>query len=623
MGLISTNISDLEITCLKNMRWRCRTDLFFLCSILGFKDVTEKVHGSIVNSLPKFKLPPKDQADKIDIIRPGYVEYIPWYRPEDLPGKHRILLLHSRGSLKTTINAVAHNIQFIINFPESSQLIFQSTSEKSKEIMRQIKEAFQFNETFRQIFPDLVPQQSIRDWGNKSSFTAPSEEIRARRIEKYKLRPSKESTVVAISIDEGTAGKHVDLVTYSDIVEPTNVRTENQLADVIHAFRMSHNLLVSPKSLIKVEGTRYHYADLYGNLITSWMGDDGIKTSTTDYYRKTWTIHVRGAWEKDYSLLGKDYIPKYTPDELELPEKIVDGKFVSYWPERFTVEDLEQEREDDPMIFATQKLNDPRKASDKMIFPLDQGLWIEREDFRKIPIYEHTVTVDTAEKTGEKNDYSVVCVCAWDGDGRCYLHDVRVGKYEPSELLDHIFDVNTRYRPSKILIEEVGYVIGLKVEIQRRQDMKGIFLPIEFIRKTKTMNKKDRIKNTLQPVWKNKWIRVVKFDKKDELQKKYPFHHLFTRQCEQFPKSHDDILDALTDQFHGRTHFGRNIARPDDNDYYKNSDGTFTEAGVNYLLNEGTKAFPTIQDKLMQQFLYPDPETANGKVIGNRITGLL
>lgn len=633
MGLISTNISNAEIERLRTMRWRCRYDLLYLCNeVLGFNDVNEKVHKPILDAMQKFLKPTYRESLKIDIIEPGRILYEPWNNPYNLPGKRRLLLLDPRGFLKTTINCTAHVIQWILNYPEITLIVFQSTSEKVKDIIRGIKEHFQYNAVFRALFPDYVPQKSIRDWGNKSEFFCPTEEERARRLQKYLKSPqhkdflhsTKDATVTGISIDEGTSGRHIDVIKASDLVETNNSKTEMQLSDVIYNFRMAEKLLVKSNGWIDVEGTRYHFADLYGDLITKYVGDESIKPAVTDQYRKQWKVSIRGCYKKNYSLMGPNYTPQYTPEEMELPEELTDkGEYISIWPERYPVEELEQERGTDPLIFSMQRLNDPSDPTGKTLFPLDQGLYIAREDFRKIPIYEHTVTVDTAEKTGEKNDYSVICVCAWDGDGRCYLHDVRVGKYEPSELLDHLFDVNTRYKPSKILIEEVGYVIGLKIEIQRRQDMKGIFLPIEFIRKTKTMNKKDRIKNTLQPVWQNKRISVVKFDKKDELQKRYPFHFLFERQCKQFPKAHDDILDALTDQFHGRTWFGKNIARPDGNDYYKNSDGTFTEAGVNYLLNEGTKAFPTIQDKLMQQFLYPDPETLNGKVVGNWITGLL
>ena len=630
MPLISTNISPSEIDRLRNIRWKCRTDLEFLCrEVLNYKDINSSVHAPILNAVQKFRLPSYEQAIETDIISPGHIEYGSgtWNKLYDLPGKRRMLLLYSRGTMKTTLNCIAHTIQFILNYPEATFLLFQSTGAKIKDIMREIKYHFQYNEKFRQIFPDYVPQTSrrIREFGNTTQFTVPDDETRTKRVLKYGLRMPKEPTVTGMSIEEGTAGKHVDCIKFSDIVEVNTVKTEEQIQRTIYAFNMAEKLLVVPNSWIDVEGTRYHYDDLYGDIINKWNGSDDIKPHVTDMMRKKWKIVVGGIYARDYEAYkGKDYVPKYTPDELDIPFKLDEaGNYVSIWPERFPVEEMEAEKAIDPYIFACQRLNDPKQAKDKVIFPLDD-VWISRDDFRKINIINHTVTIDTAQTQLQRSDYSVVCVCAWDGYGRCYVHDIRVGKWEPNELIDHIFDVYAKYRPTKIRIEEDSYVRGLKPEISRREELKGICLPLEFRSRSNSQGKKDRIRNILQPIFKGSWIKVIKFDPNDKLQKQHPFHFLLIKQCDQFPLGHDDILDALSDQFMDRGVYGRQTARPDlDNSFYKNQDGSFTEEGFNHLLNAGVRAFPSIQQELFNKLLFPEPNETSPPRYGNSSTGIL
>jgi len=159
------------------------------------------------------------------------------------------------------------------------------------------------------------------------------------------------------------------------------------------------------------------------------------------------------------------------------------------------------------------------------------------------------------------------------------------------------------------------------MEIMRRQELKGVYLPIVFLPRDNEMSKKDRIRNTLQPVWKRNGIKIIQFDPADKMLKANPFHTVLERQLTEFPKSHDDILDALADQFQNRPIMGRLMARPDlSNDYFTETDGTMTEEGMNYLLNAGNRELPNIEQELLRKFLFPEPEA---KGPGRGMTGIL
>lgn len=570
MADITTNISDNELENLRNARWLCRTDLYYLCKILNFKDVVPEVHGPLVNILQKFQVPPKSKIYQADIVKPGFIQYVPWLDPYQLAGKRRRLILDPRRGLKTTINCVAHTIQFILNFPWLTFLINQSTGEKAANVMRDIKHPFMHNQVFRQIFPDLVPQKSISSWGNQTSFFAPTEDGRGRFIEKFKLVNRKEPTVTAVSIDQGSAGNHYDVMKFSDIVEDNNSKTPLQLASVIHNFDISKYLLVRPDGWIDVEGTRYHYLDLYGKILDKWE-----KIKENPKYRDEWDIHVRGCYVKDFG----DEKPFHTPDSLKLKDKLTStGKKISWWPvnidgsTRFPVEMLAQESLDDPENFSSQMENNPRTdTGGKTTFPFNRkDLWIDRRDFWKIPIAYHTVTVDTAETQSIRSDYSCITTCGWSSSGRCYVHDIRHGKFLVSEIIKHIIEVNKLYKPINVKLEETGFVRGMKTELLREMHLKGDFIPFEFLPRETSISKEDRIMKTLEPVWRNGYITFVddsdleKEGKRDLVKINDETKQHFIKEASNFPKFHNDILDTLSDQFSGKEWFGREKARPQD-----------------------------------------------------------
>ena len=638
--MIPKNISNDQLRNLRALRWKCRTDLLYLCNnVLRYRDVVPDPHGPLVDILQQFPLPPPDIIRSVDIVEPGLVEYRPWMDMYELPGKRRRLILDPRSGLKTTINCISHTIQWLINFPWATIIIFQATGDKATEILREIREHFQYNELFRSIFPDLVPHRGIKDWGNSSQFFVPTQDGRAQYLSKYKMLPRKEPSVYAVSLDSGTAGKHYDIMKFSDVVDNNNSKTELALKDVINNFRVSENILVRPDGWMDVEGTRYHFNDLYGDIMEKWLDEEHYEG-----FRDQWDIHVRGCFLRK----GQNIHTKFTPDLLTADYQLDEnGKRISWWPvsrdgkPRFTTELLEIQERDDPVQFSCQRLNHPQVAADAY-FPLGSWLWVDREDYWKIPISHHTVTVDTAETISGRSDYSVIMVTAWDNYGRGIVHDIRWGKYKPSEIVDHIFDVNARYRPQMIYIEETGFVRGLRGDLERSmaigrrlpdvetttKDGKpitlpgrvipaGTYLPIDFSPRNNQEAKLDRILHTLEPRWREKSVRFL--TDLGEYPSSPGVKEELIRQIERFPKGKDDIMDALADQFATKTWFGRERGVPN------TADITFDPTkGVLTGLNEwdnSTNANPRLQyeahkqqQEALRRMLIPDPDQSLDRV---------
>lgn len=558
------------------LRWRARTDLGFLCrDILNYKDVSDEIHGPLMSRLQKFPYPTDAQFRENDQIINGTWVYKPIKKITQLEGGRRLLILDSRGFLKSTINAKAHTIQWILNYPDIAIMILQSNLEKAEMVVGEIKNHFKFNDTFRLLFPEHCPTKNIDDFGTKGKFTT---KARGRYVTRT------EETVTGLSIDAGTAGIHVDLMKFSDIVEPSNVGTDEQMASVIQSFYMSHNLLVGPNYWIDVEGTRYSYGDAYGEIIK--------KHKETPEELKSWSIYARGCYVKDTGLEPN----KFTPEELDLPDKIgPDGKPILTWhdPERgFTYEHFEAKRLDDPYVFSSQMQNSPKGGvGGRDIFPIDKEYpaHISRKAFKEnVRISHYIATVDTAETANDRSNYSVITVAAFASDGRIYVNEIVRGKFLPHELVKLICDLPKLTRTPysygdklvAIQIEETSFVRGLRVALDTYQHTTGIPLPIQMIKRDNKVAKIERIQNTLQPHYMSK--RIIFLDDLTE------WNNMIT-ELRQFPKSQsDDIMDTLADLFQNKEWFGREFAKPTFEQYQADAWEKMLDIGLHPTLqNDG------------------------------------
>jgi phage terminase large subunit-like protein len=183
--------------------------------------------------------------------------------------------------------------------------------------------------------------------------------------------------------------------------------------------------------------------------------------------------------------------------------------------------------------------------------------------YQNVRTVYYAVTVDTAESWGDtaakNSDYSAITVCAWDASGRCYVVEVKHGRFSTDELVQKVFEVGRKYRPQWVRIEETGYVRGFKGDFQRLIQLDEInnnvnypALNFRLIKRDNKRSKQERILLTLQQPYKRgdivflsnlaalDWIRA---------------------ELDMFPGyRHDDVLDTLADQWQDREWFGRLIA---------------------------------------------------------------
>ncbi len=525
-------ISEKELKFIAAGRKKARTDLLWLCRyVLGFDKVNPRVHGPMIEFLQHF-----DAQGEDVVVDPkhGIFEYHPpALDPVGiLEGDRRRLLLAPRGWFKTSVNVIAHTIQWILNYPDVTILLVHASQEVVERMLVAIKDQFQRNPVMRYLFPEFCPPEKAKEWGTQQFFNTP-----ARKH--WTTAP----TVQVAGIETIRTGMHYHVIKFTDIVDEKNTATKELAEKIIYRYGMCRNLLISPLYWIDIEGTRYSFADLYGRIVDEWIKEE---QEGKEHEFKCFTMGC-------YKTTVKD--ERFTPDELSAPLLYEDnGQPISRFPEEFPTKALEAMRTASSTsgvsatLFATQQLNNPI-ATEDVAFPLQDLKWKDPEDIKRIPMQFAVVTVDLAETTGKRSDYTVITTALVDRMNRRYVVDIRRGRYLPDVIVDLLFAVHLKYRPRKIKIEETGFTRGLMPAIRRRSEMTGIWPNFEYIKRDNQEAKVERILS-IQPFYKNGLIYFstdLPLDVKEELK------HELTR----FPKYRfDDILDTLADQFQGEAVYG-------------------------------------------------------------------
>ncbi len=482
-------------------RQRARTDLLWLSNeILLYKDVEQDPHGRLFSNLQRFM----GGKDYINPQNGAFVKYEPACPLWHLQGHRFRLFLWPRDHLKTSVITIAHTIQWIINYPDVRILISTAIEDQASSMCDHIRSFFQFSERFRFLFPEFCPEaQKVKEFGNSHEFTVPCRKILW-----------KEPTVSVSSIGKVIAGFHYEVQKYSDMVDKENVKTLNAIKEVNNHFDYTEHLLekseVAPHHGWKdVEGTRYAISDLYGN----------IKRKEAKAQHKNWLVVEDSADPRDRA----------------------DGK--PLWPKRFPESELKRIEEENPQQYSAQYRQRP-VAESSALATEKEILFFPEAALAKINLRKH-VTVDLhGMEDGATNDYTVINLSGFGRDGRCYVLELRRGRFTPFEIINHLFDIQKQHRPLDVKIEKDAHARVLLPFLEREQIRRGAFMTIVPLKRDNKTSKPQRIRG-LQSWFKAGILRfsegiTCKLDMVEEI---LNFGD---------PSVHDDILDTIADQMQNR-----------------------------------------------------------------------
>lgn len=539
-------LSKEQVEKIRAIRWRARTDLLFLCNeILGYSKVNKEVHGPIIEKLQQFKKPTREEYVLNDQYVNGKWVYRPVIPHEELEGLRRMLLLDSRGTFKTTINTIAHTIQFIINYPNIACMISVANTERAKIMLGGILEHFCTNETFRQVFPEHCPTSNkASTFGRQDGFTTLARDF---SYEARKVR--NEPTVHLGTIEKAVASLHFDVIKFSDVVDEENSGSGDQCEKIINAFSQKQPCVVNEKSWVFLEGTRYHNNDLYGNTIEADNNNELLGLP------RQYKQFIRGCFKR--------VNPTYTLEDLDKPFELDDqGRMIPVFPDHMSYEYLTGLKNDLVMgkAFNAQYLNDPTNVEDA---PLPVGKYNGKilpatkdpEIFKKhIKISYRDMALDFAETTKATSDFTAMVILGWSFANKPFVEKIEVGKWGDDEKIARLLMMYKKYRPQSIYLEDMPYTMGLFQGIQKVfQAAKEYPNWVLVKRRGSNVKKADRIGGALSTWWKTGELTFVEPEKVETQSKEFI---ALKREARAFPKgAHDDILDCLADLMTNKTPF--------------------------------------------------------------------
>jgi hypothetical protein len=209
-----------------------RSDLYFFSKgILGYRDMTRHCHGPMCTFL--------DQH----------------------PALHK-LILHPRGTFKSSVGCIARRLQGVCRNVESRALIANETATNAEGFLGAIKQHAEGNRRFRALYSELIPPDTRRVEWNQQELTF------------YRQGAYVEPTLSAIGMTGAWTSRHFNHITFDDPISEEAAKSELVMRDVITRISKVFSLMTNPdKDTFDLIGTRWAFFDVY-SYMTEWLGDD-------------------------------------------------------------------------------------------------------------------------------------------------------------------------------------------------------------------------------------------------------------------------------------------------------------------------------------------------------------
>ena len=543
-------LSGNEVEALRSIRERGRKSLYYLCTeLLGYTDVDPVLHAPFIEPLDALVA---DVGGTDHVRETGECIYVPGEETLSIALEddafRRYMLLAFRGSLKTSVNTIAHIVQLILNFPHIAILLYHNTEDKAKLILHEIVTHFE-SKKMQDAYPEFAiynPNDRRRSLSQESkAFTSP-----ARKVVPSLLPPKKEATVTAIGLGSSAASQHVSVIKMTDVVEDINSQTLPMREKVYKQINMAINLLEDPRCLVFLEGTPYQPGDAYDRIIqTQWYGTPPLDRSWFFTLVPAYDIETYGE-PRTFDLTESTKPWKVAKEDKVLSPLVTikKGDKVPMWPTwrngqpKFTPNELEKVKRSDVYQFACQQLLRPTEEGNG---PLAPGKCFHEFPASELYRFKHGLTlmaVDTAEtenpKTSNDTAMSVAKVLE---TGTKVITDGFVGMLEAEEIVDMLFAFFERNRPDIIFLEETSFVRGLKPTIRLKEGKNGYNLPIEYLGRKPSIGKAARIRGSLR-------IPMVNATLMFSTSLRAEYIERVRTEMSGFPRDHrNDVLDTLAD----------------------------------------------------------------------------
>lgn len=362
------------------------------------------------------------------------------------------MILVPRGLGKSTLVTKGRTIQRLLARDDWSVGLANEKTDNAVGFLSQIKTEFETNLFMQALFPERIP-----DFSAKRAVWA-ADRIEIPRKKYNRMSPS----VLATGVGATVTGVHMREWLLDDVISQNAAEAayKGNFQEIEATNRWVHRiqpLLQSPRrDPITVIGTRWWVNDTYEHIEEYFGGDNPVEEFT-------WNLTLPDGNKQSILLTKKGDIATFKRPAIENGESI--------FPERYTLDELQEMQRDDPAFYAGQYLLNPA-AGGASEFEAEwlrnfewevNGRQIRYTNSDNKVTYAHVsdmmlfISVDPAISESKQSARSATPVVGLNSDGIFLLDDSAERGLGVFELAHKVVDLYIRYKPRKIFIETVVY----------------------------------------------------------------------------------------------------------------------------------------------------------------------
>jgi hypothetical protein len=431
-----------------------KEDLYFLCrAILGYDRLTPHTHGHLCHFITT-----------CDSIR----------RMIQMPRSH----------FKTTIATIGDSIRLAVCDPNIQILIVASSSTNAERFLMEITNHFKRNECFRWAFRELIPE----DW---SKVTNNRQELEINRTSF-----SRDPTFDTIGARGAVESRHYHRIKADDIIGLKERQSETEMLATCEWSDGLESLLIMPEEdTIDYIGTRQAQNDVYAHQ-ERYYGRNKTPVPVGPYVTKHGELYKfnRGA-EEDGEPIFPEMITKERLNNLRIAN-----------PERYAAHYANDPRQSGLNIFGEENLRlwEYRSGSIVLIDPVDGELEVGPPNSLELI----TLCDPAQAKDRKKHARQALILTGTAMIGsklRIITIKTAIGHYPADELVNTIFEWDSRYEIAYFSIEKFGFQGSLERWIHEKATRERVPEPAVMLWPPKgthlaQKSKDERIRG-LQPLW--------------------------------------------------------------------------------------------------------------------------
>lgn len=377
------------------------------------------------------------------------------------------LILYPRGSLKSSWGEL-DVVQWVLLDSKIRVLVLSAADDLASAIVDEIRGFFIIKETEPTLINLFWPEHCLleKDLGPSGSYNSPAwAKLQIKR---------RETTIMSRGLTSAVSGFHFEVFHGDDTVETRNSGTDEICIGVRKRYGITRKTLRT-FGYTNLLGTRYHEADLYGDMIEkSQIGEAHVEEfniSEKKISNPSKGIEILiGAAMTIKPDAEMDLVKYNLPKHLWFRKAGPDGVHL-LMPKVLNYDILLVGYEDDPEAFETQMRQNVLPPTQQMF--TRELILKNTVNWADLPLYGRvTHTWDLNGGKGKKdNDLCVGSACLWDSKGVGYIIDLVAANYpNPVAIAQAIVKFASKHHPDIISLEDAVGVRMIQPTIEAEAD---------------------------------------------------------------------------------------------------------------------------------------------------------